>query len=94
MPVHKAPALLDRTALTLGTNTRRVRRAAGLTQEEAAKRMRAGTGWLARLEAGHGNPTIESMAKLCSGLDVDITDLLSAPPLPAPRARAPRGRRA
>lgn len=67
-----------------------LRRARGLTQDQAAER--TGVAWrhLQRLEAGTENPTIETLYRVVSGYGASLADLFvegtsapdGAPPVP------------
>jgi transcriptional regulator with XRE-family HTH domain len=64
------PARSDTPAATFAANVERIRKAKGLTQEQAA--WAAGmhhTAW-GRIEAGERKPTLATVFKLAAGLEV------------------------
>lgn len=65
-----------------------LRRARGLTQDQAAER--TGVAWrhLQRLEAGTENPTIETLYRIVSGYGASLAELFSGE---VPRDEAQRG---
>ncbi|MFI0481216.1 helix-turn-helix domain-containing protein [Actinomadura sp. 9N215] len=60
----------------LSGNLRRARRERGLSLSELSRRSKIGKATLSQLEAGAGNPTIETVFSLSRALDVAISDLL------------------
>ncbi|WP_067816242.1 helix-turn-helix domain-containing protein [Actinomadura kijaniata] len=64
---------------TLATNLRRVRGERDLSLSELARRSGIGKATLSQLEAGSGNPTIETVFSLSRVLAVPISDLLDPP---------------
>ena len=76
-------ATCQRLVSDFAVNVRRVREARGWTQEEAAYRSRElDPAMLRTIEAGDANITITTIARLCDGLEVSVTDLFApAPPL-------------
>lgn len=70
----------------LATNLRRLRRAAGLSVVELARRADLGRATLTQLEAGGGNPTLETLYALAGELNVTLADLIAEPDTaPGPR---------
>lgn len=61
--------------LSLGNAVREMRRLSRLTQPEFAKHRDISLGSLRQIEAGEGNPTIETLSKIGSifGLEVNFT---------------------
>lgn len=57
-----------------------------LTQAELAERMACSTRYIAQVEGGQ-NLTIETLAKLASLLDVEVTSFFAKPASSAPRQR-------
>lgn len=59
----------------VGTNIRRYRLAAKLSQEELAARMGVEQYYVSGLEAGRRNPTITSMSRAAEALGVKVAQL-------------------
>jgi transcriptional regulator with XRE-family HTH domain len=57
---------------------RKLREAAGLTQDELAKLADVSQGHIAHLEAGESNPKLETMEKLARGLGVKLATIIAA----------------
>ncbi|MDL4776495.1 MULTISPECIES: helix-turn-helix domain-containing protein [Thermomonosporaceae] len=60
----------------LAANLRRARLELGLSLSELSRRSKIGKATLSQLEAGAGNPTIETVFSLSRALEVPISDLL------------------
>lgn len=60
----------------LAENLRRARAERGLSLSELSRRSKIGKATLSQLEAGAGNPTIETVFSLSRALEVPISDLL------------------
>ena len=60
----------------IGRNARRLRTAAGLTQDGLAERTGLSTAYISEIERGQANPSAVVMAELAQALGVDIRDLL------------------
>jgi transcriptional regulator with XRE-family HTH domain len=60
----------------LAANLRRARTERGLSLSELSRRSKIGKATLSQLEAGAGNPTIETVFSLSRALEVAISDLL------------------
>lgn len=60
----------------LAGNLRRARAERGLSLSELSRRSKIGKATLSQLEAGAGNPTIETVFSLSRALEVPISDLL------------------
>ncbi len=60
----------------LAANLRRARAQRGLSLSELARRSTIGKATLSQLEAGTGNPTIETVFSLSRALELPISDLL------------------
>lgn len=58
---------------------KRHREAAGLSLTEAARRAQIAKSTLSQLEAGVGNPSVETLWALALALDVTFTDLIDPP---------------
>ena len=61
----------------VGRNFARLRRARGLTQEEAAARSGFSQQYLSGLERGRRNPTVVTLLELAEALGVAHTELLA-----------------
>lgn len=74
------------TRAPVGSNVRRLRTRAGLSVVELARRAGVGRATLTQLEAGGGNPTLETLYALANELGVALADLLAEADLdPGPR---------
>jgi transcriptional regulator with XRE-family HTH domain len=62
----------------VGSNVRRLRLAAGLSQEELAARIGVEQGYVSRLEAGQKNPTIVTIWHMAVALQVPAAELLAS----------------
>jgi len=62
----------------LAANLRRLRERAGLTVVELARRSGVGRATLTQLEAGGGNPTLETLYALANELEAPLADLITA----------------
>lgn len=81
----RCQAVVDRVAV----NVRRLRKAKGWNQEEAASRCRIHATLFRTVEGGRTNLTVATAAHLAWGLEVDVAELfVPAPPL----VRRKRGR--
>jgi transcriptional regulator with XRE-family HTH domain len=60
----------------VGRNTRRIRLAKGLTQEQFADRSGFSQQYLSDLERGRRNPTVVTLFELASALGVDHVELI------------------
>lgn len=63
----------------LGRNLRRLRRAAGLSQEEFAERCDLHRTYIGAVERGERNLTLRTPARVAAALEVDPLDLLAEP---------------
>ena len=68
-----------RLAIEVGEQVRRAREAAELTQRELATRVGTSQAAIARLEAGSTAPTLTTLQKVASVLELDISVELTAP---------------
>ncbi|MEU5263282.1 helix-turn-helix domain-containing protein [Amycolatopsis sp. NPDC021455] len=76
LPNGDPPSIRD----MLAVNLRAARSARGLSLSELARRSGIGKATLSQLEAGTGNPTIETVFSLSRVLEVAISDLLDHRP--------------
>jgi transcriptional regulator with XRE-family HTH domain len=63
----------------VGSNVRRLRRAAGISQAELANRMGVDRAYVSGLELGQRNPTVVTLWHLAQALNVHLRDLFGAP---------------
>jgi transcriptional regulator with XRE-family HTH domain len=62
---------------TIGRNVRRIRAARGIAAAELARRCRLSRATLTALEAGRGNPTLDTLSTLATELGVPLAELMS-----------------
>ena len=74
---------MDDSVKTIAANVRRLRAARGLSAAGLARASGVARATLAELEAGRGNPTVETLYGLASVLGVTLADLLVAAEAPA-----------
>jgi transcriptional regulator with XRE-family HTH domain len=67
---------VDATA-QFSQNLRRLREAAGLTQEGLSARTKLDTGEISRLERGTRDPQLRTIVRIARGLDVTVAELLA-----------------
>lgn len=60
---------------SFGRHVRSLRRARGLTQEELAERCGLSPDTIRRLEHGSFSPSLDTLRKLCAGLDMLLSTL-------------------
>jgi transcriptional regulator with XRE-family HTH domain len=63
---------------TFGRHVRSLRRARGLTQEQVAERSKLSPDTIRRLEQGSFSPSLETLRKLCLGLDLLLSTLFES----------------
>ena len=81
-PADRRPA--SSTAAAVGAQIRRRREQRGMTGSELARRAGLSKATLSQLEAGKGNPTIETLDALAVALRIPLTDLLTRDTDPGP----------
>jgi transcriptional regulator with XRE-family HTH domain len=57
-------------------NLKRLRKAAGMTQEQLARKAKLSLGYVQRLSAGRHDPPVSTLRKLAKALGVPVTELL------------------
>jgi transcriptional regulator with XRE-family HTH domain len=62
--------------IDIAANVRRLRKCQGLTQVGLAERAGLCQSWISRLERRAENPSIATLKRLASGLQVEVQDLL------------------
>ena len=67
----------QRVPISIALNLRRLRAERGVSLSELARNAGVSKGTLSRLEAGSGNPRVETMANLAGALGVTIDDLIT-----------------
>jgi transcriptional regulator with XRE-family HTH domain len=72
------------TAAVVGAQIRRRREQRGMTSAELARRAALSKATLSQIEAGNGNPTIETLDALAVALKIPLTDLLARDTGPGP----------
>ena len=80
---------MQETVKTIAANVRRLRAARGLSAAALARESGVARATLAELEAGRGNPTVETLYGLAKVLGITFADLLveaGAPPVHVVRA--------
>jgi transcriptional regulator with XRE-family HTH domain len=80
---------MQETVKTIAANVRRLRAARGLSAAALARESGVARATLAELEAGRGNPTVETLYGLAKVLGITFADLLveaDAPPVHVVRA--------
>jgi transcriptional regulator with XRE-family HTH domain len=68
---------MDEVLRSCASNVRRLRIARGLSISELSRRSAVAKGTLSTLEAGQGNPTIETLSSLARALAVPFADLVA-----------------
>jgi transcriptional regulator with XRE-family HTH domain len=63
----------------VGRNVRRLRQAAGMTQEQYAERSGFSQQYISDLERGRRNPTVVSLLELAAPLDASPAELITDP---------------
>ena len=74
---------MNESVKTIAANVRRLRTGRGLSAAALARASGVARATLAELEAGRGNPTVETLYGLASVLGVTLADLLIEPEAPA-----------
>ncbi|WP_258348948.1 helix-turn-helix domain-containing protein [Saccharopolyspora gregorii] len=75
----------------LAGNLRRLRRQNGLSVVELARRAGTSRATLTQIEAGGGNPTLDTLYALATALDAGLAELITEPDAVAPPRVVPRG---
>lgn len=92
-PQYETPEYREILA-RVAANTRRLREATGLSQEETAHRCaEMATRLYQMVESGRTNVTATTLGRLCQGFSVDVVALL-APATPLPKRKRGRPRKA
>jgi transcriptional regulator with XRE-family HTH domain len=60
----------------IGRRLKEVRAARNFTQEALARRTKLSLGYVARLEQGHHDPPLSTLAKLAKALKIRLSELL------------------
>ncbi len=83
-PARPARRGVSSTAAAVGAQIRRRREQRGMASAELARRAGLSKATLSGLEAGNGNPTIETLDALAIALRIPLTDLLTRDTDPGP----------
>lgn len=75
-----SPEVRDELSATIGTAARRAREAMELTQEDVSDLLGLSAEFYARIERGHGLPSIQTLHKMAITLQVDADVLLGVKP--------------
>lgn len=75
--VHDTRRSLD-TGRSFGRHVRSLRRARGMTQEVLAERCGLSADTIRRLEHGSFSPSLDTLRKLCAGLDLMLSTLFES----------------
>lgn len=62
----------------LGRHVQSLRRARGLSEDALAQRCGLSADTITRLEAGEFSPTLETLRRLCAGLELELSELFAA----------------
>lgn len=62
----------------LGVRLKHWRRNQNLTQEELGERAGLSYKFIGEVERGNGNPTVDTLSKLSSALDIDVAELFGS----------------
>lgn len=65
-----------KAAKKLGENIRRVRMDKGLTQEDLCQKLGMDPSYLSNVESGNKNPTLATIEKIATALNVSIDELM------------------
>lgn len=68
--------MVTKKDVKLGKNIARLRKLAGLTQEELAERTRLSLTFIGYIEIGQKRPTLKTLNKIASVLKVKVKDLI------------------
>lgn len=81
------------TRKALGSRIRQLRKANNLSQQKLALMVNVERSYLAKLEQGIRNPTIDCLEKIAGGLDVTLSELLAGVDAPLRKDARPAGQR-
>lgn len=68
---------MDESAKGLGKLVQRLRRKAGLTQEQLAEKAELSLKYLGELERGRGNPTLSILENIASALKMSLSEMFA-----------------
>lgn len=74
---QKSDASFQAARQTLGRNVARLRKQAGLSQEQLALQINADQAYISRIEAAQLNPTLKTITELADTLGSDVQTLLA-----------------
>jgi transcriptional regulator with XRE-family HTH domain len=64
------------TAKKLGLNIKRLREAKGMTQGDLCRKLDVDRAYMSNVESGKKNPTLATIERIASALDVSINELM------------------
>lgn len=67
--------MTQETRIEIGQKIRRAREQNNLTQDQLALMVGIGRSYLAKVESGKRNPTVDFVEKVANGLDMTLEDL-------------------
>lgn len=70
-------AFSERLAAGIGRRARLARRTRGMTQADVAERLGVTTEFYARIERGHGLPSVTTLARLVPMLDLELDPIIA-----------------
>lgn len=79
MTISTGQSLENIAPIKLGERLKEIRRALGLTLEEASQKTGLARSTLSKIENEQISPTFQAMQKLTNGLDINIPQLFAAP---------------
>ena len=89
-----SPAQAHKVIKRVGRRIAELRIQRGVTQADFSEEASVGLRYLQRVEAGHENLTLDSLAKIASKLGVEVIELFRIPSKPpTKRGRPPKQRR-
>ncbi len=68
---------MSKMHIELGKRVQALRKQKGLTQEDLAEAVGLGRSYLAEIESGRRNPSLDSLKIIALGLDVSLSKLLA-----------------
>jgi len=91
-PIRTAPPVRSQSTSLLGNQVRALRMAAGASGGELADRCGVSRSMLSRIERGLVSPSVETLHRIASGLDVPVSRFFSDQPSRTDFCHVPAGR--